>query len=72
VGVADHIRIADGVMIAAKSGVSGSIKTKMTVAGIPDQEIGAWRKSVVLFRNLGAWKEKLRKIENRIKELEEK
>jgi len=72
VGVADHIRIADGVMIAAKSGVTGSIKGKMIVAGIPDQEIGAWRKSMVLLRNLGAWKEKIREMENKIKALEEK
>jgi UDP-3-O-[3-hydroxymyristoyl] glucosamine N-acyltransferase len=72
VGVADHVKIADGVMIAAKSGVSGSIKTKMIVAGIPHQEIGAWRKNMVLSRNLGAWKEKLQKMEKKIKELEEK
>jgi UDP-3-O-[3-hydroxymyristoyl] glucosamine N-acyltransferase len=72
VGVADHIRIADGVMIAAKSGVTGSIKGKMIVAGIPDQEIGAWRKSMVLLRNLGVWKEKMREMENKIKALEEK
>jgi UDP-3-O-[3-hydroxymyristoyl] glucosamine N-acyltransferase len=72
VGLADHIKIADGVMIAAKSGVSGSVKTKMIIAGIPHQEISAWRKSMVLLRNLGAWKEKLQKIENKIKEREEK
>ena len=72
VGVADHIRIADGVMIAAKSGVTGSIKSKMIVAGIPDQEIGAWRKSMVLIRNLGAFREKLMKMEKKIKALEEK
>ena len=72
VGVADHIRIADGVMIAAKSGVTGSIKSKMIVAGIPDQEIGAWRKSMVLIRNLGAFRDRLLKIEKKINALEEK
>ena len=72
VGIADHIKIADGVMIAAKSGVSGSVKTKMIVAGYPHQEIGAWRKNTVLARNLADWKEKLRLIEKKIKELEEK
>jgi UDP-3-O-[3-hydroxymyristoyl] glucosamine N-acyltransferase len=72
VGLADHIKIADGVMIAAKSGVTGSVKTKMIIAGIPHQEISAWRKSMVLLRNLGAWKEKLQKIEKKIKALEEK
>ena len=72
VGVADHIRIADGVMIAAKSGVTGTIKSKMIVAGIPHQEIGAWRKNMVLARNLANWRERLQRIENKIKELEDK
>jgi len=73
VGIADHIQIADGVMIAAKSGVSGSVKTpRMIVAGYPHQEIGAWRKNMVLARNLAEMKEKLRLIEKKIKELEEK
>jgi len=72
VGVADHIQIADGVMIAAKSGVTGSVKSKMIIAGIPHQEIGDWRKNMVLARNLADWKEKLRLIEKKIKELEEK
>jgi UDP-3-O-[3-hydroxymyristoyl] glucosamine N-acyltransferase len=72
VGIADHVQIADGVMIAAKSGVTGSIKTKMIVAGIPHQEIGSWRKNMVLARNLAAWKDKLRWLENKIKKMEEK
>ncbi|HEX7501809.1 MAG TPA: UDP-3-O-(3-hydroxymyristoyl)glucosamine N-acyltransferase [Acidobacteriota bacterium] len=72
VGIADHIQIADGVMIAAKAGVSGSVKTKMIIAGYPHEEIGAWRKNMVLVRNLAAMKEKLRLIEKKIKELEEK
>ncbi|HSQ36093.1 MAG TPA: UDP-3-O-(3-hydroxymyristoyl)glucosamine N-acyltransferase [Candidatus Binatia bacterium] len=72
VGVADHIRIADGVMIAAKSGVTGTIKSKMIVAGIPDQEIGAWRRNMVLARNLANWKERLQRLESKIKALEDK
>jgi UDP-3-O-[3-hydroxymyristoyl] glucosamine N-acyltransferase len=72
VGIADHLQIADGVMIAAKAGVSGSVKTKMIVAGYPHEEIGSWRKNMVLVRNLAAMKEKLRFIEKKIKELEEK
>jgi UDP-3-O-[3-hydroxymyristoyl] glucosamine N-acyltransferase len=72
VGIADHVQIADGVMIAAKSGVTGSVKSKMIIAGIPHQEIGEWRKNMVLARNLAEWKEKLRLIEKKVKELEEK
>jgi UDP-3-O-[3-hydroxymyristoyl] glucosamine N-acyltransferase len=72
VGIADHVQIADGVMIAAKSGVTGSVKSKMIIAGIPHQEIGEWRKNMVLARNLAEWKEKLRAIEKKLKEMEEK
>ncbi len=72
VGVADHIEIADGVMVAAKSGITGSVKSRMIVAGIPHQEMGAWRKNMVLARNLAAMREKLRLLEKKIKELEEK
>jgi UDP-3-O-[3-hydroxymyristoyl] glucosamine N-acyltransferase len=72
VGIADHIHIADGVMIAAKSGVTGSIKSKTIVAGIPHQEIGDWRRNMVLARNLAAMRDKLRLLEKKIRELEEK
>ena len=72
VGVADHIEIADGVLVAAKSGVTGSVKSRMIVAGIPHQEMGEWRKNMVLARNLAAMHEKLRLLEKKIKELEEK
>jgi UDP-3-O-[3-hydroxymyristoyl] glucosamine N-acyltransferase len=72
VGVADHIEIADGVMVAAKSGVTGSIRSKTIVAGIPHQEIGEWRKNMVLARNLAAMREKLRLLEKKIKAMEEK
>ena len=72
VGVADHIEIADGVMVAAKSGVTGSVKAKMIVAGLPHQEMGEWRKNMVLARNLAGWRERLRVIEKKLKELEEK
>jgi UDP-3-O-[3-hydroxymyristoyl] glucosamine N-acyltransferase len=72
VGIADHLQIADGVMIAAKSGVSGSVKTRMVVAGYPHQEIGAWRKNMVLARNLAEMKETLRLLEKKVKKLEEK
>jgi UDP-3-O-[3-hydroxymyristoyl] glucosamine N-acyltransferase len=72
VGIADHVQIADGVMIAAKSGVSGSVKSKMIIAGIPHQEIGAWRKNMVLVRNLAEMKDKLRLLEKKLRKLEEK
>lgn len=72
VGVADHVEIADGVMVAALTGVTGSIRSKMVVAGIPHQEIGEWRRNMVLARGLAAMREKLRSLEKKVKAMEEK
>ncbi len=72
VGVADHVEIADGVMVAALTGISGSIKSKMVVAGIPHQEMGEWRRNMVLTRNLAAMRDRIRMLEKKIKEMEEK
>jgi UDP-3-O-[3-hydroxymyristoyl] glucosamine N-acyltransferase len=72
VGLADHIKIADGVMIAAKSGISGNIKEKGIVAGIPHLDIRKWRKNHVIFRNLENYIERIKALEKKIKEMEEK
>ncbi len=72
VGVADHVEIADGVMVAAKTGITGSVRSKSIIAGIPHQEIGEWRRNMVLVRNLAAMREQLRRFEKRIRQLEEK
>ena len=72
VGIGDHLNIADGVMIAGKTGVTGSIKEKSIVAGYPHQDIRQWRKNQVLFRNLEKYIERIKSLEKRVKELEEK
>lgn len=71
VGIVDHIEIADGVMVAAHTGVSNSIKTRMVVAGLPHMELGEWRRNIVLARNLGAMRDRIRMLEKKIKEMEE-
>ena len=71
VGVADHVDIADGVMVAALTGITGSIRSKMVVAGIPHQEMGEWRRNMVLARNLAAMRDRIRMLEKKIKEMEE-
>jgi len=72
VGIGDHLKIADGVMIAGKTGVTGNIKEKSIVAGYPHQDIKQWRKNQVLFRNLEKFIERIKSLEKRVKELEEK
>jgi UDP-3-O-[3-hydroxymyristoyl] glucosamine N-acyltransferase len=72
VGIADHVKIADGVMIAAKTGVTGNIDKRGIVAGIPHTGIREWRKSWVIFRNLEKYIDRIKVLEEKIREMEEK
>jgi UDP-3-O-[3-hydroxymyristoyl] glucosamine N-acyltransferase len=72
VGIGDHIKIADGVMVAGKTGITGNIKEKSIVSGYPHQEIRKWRKNQVIFRNLEKYVDRIKYLEKKIKELEEK
>ncbi|MDY0296372.1 MAG: UDP-3-O-(3-hydroxymyristoyl)glucosamine N-acyltransferase [Acidobacteriota bacterium] len=72
VGIADHLRIADGVMIAGKTGVSGHIKKRCVISGSPHMEARDWRRMHALLRNLDDYYARIRELEKRIAELEEK
>jgi len=66
VGLIGHISIADGVKIAAQSGIPKSIREEgAIVQGAPAFEFGLYQRSYVLFKNLP-------KIRNQIIELEKK
>jgi len=72
VGIADHVSIADGTMIAGKTGVSGHIKKRGIVAGNPHMEIRTWRRAYSLLRNLDDYVDRIRDLERKLKELEER
>jgi UDP-3-O-[3-hydroxymyristoyl] glucosamine N-acyltransferase len=72
VGIADHVKITDGVMVAAKTGITGHIKERGIVAGIPHQDIRKWRKNYAIFRNMENYVERIKSLEKKIKEMEEK
>ena len=69
VGVADHISIAAGTMIAAQAGISGTIKERGLYAGSPHQEMGSWRRTYVLLRNLEDYVARIKELEKRVEEL---
>ena len=53
VGIVGHLTIADGVKIAAQSGVGSSIKEKDSIVqGSPAYNIGEYKRSYVYFRKL--------------------
>ena len=72
VGIADHAAIDDGVMVAAKTGVHGHVKPKTIIAGIPHQDIMAWKRNQAIFKNLESYIDRIKLLERKIKELEDK
>jgi UDP-3-O-[3-hydroxymyristoyl] glucosamine N-acyltransferase len=68
VGIAGHLRIADGVKIAGQSGIGGSIdKEGEIVQGSPAFTIGEYKRSYVLFRSLPKLNEKLNELYKKYK-----
>ncbi len=71
VGLVDHIEVGDGVMIGSKSGVAQSIPAGEVVSGIPTMPHRLWLKTRGHIRRLPEFAEKVKKLERRIRELEE-
>lgn len=72
VGIVGHITIADGTRIAAQSGIGSSIKEEnTTVQGSPAFNIGEYRRSYVLFKNLPDVNERIKSLEKIIQELKQ-
>jgi UDP-3-O-[3-hydroxymyristoyl] glucosamine N-acyltransferase len=70
VGVVGHVELADQVMITAQSGVSKSITKPGKYRGSPAQDLGQWLKVEAHLRNIPAYAEKIKKLEEKIAFLE--
>lgn len=69
-GVVGHVKIADGVKIAGQSGVASTIdKEGLVVQGSPAFAIGDYQRSYVLFRGFQKLNDRIRALENEIKNL---
>jgi UDP-3-O-[3-hydroxymyristoyl] glucosamine N-acyltransferase len=69
-GIVGHLQIADGAKINAQSGVSKSIKAKGgAVTGSPAYEYTSALRSQAISRNLPELKQKLKELEEQIKQL---
>ena len=63
VGIAGHLRIADGVKIAGQSGIGSHIeKEGEIVQGSPAFNIGEYKRAYVLFRSLPKLNERINDI----------
>lgn len=72
VGIADHVAIADNAMIASQSGVTGHLKQAGVYAGSPHQDFKKWRRNFALFRNLEGYIDRIKHLEDKLKDSEEK
>ena len=72
VGLVGHIAIADGVKIAAQSGILSDIKqTGSTVMGTPAMDLKDYLRSSVIIRRLPDLKKKVDELERRVKSEEQ-
>jgi UDP-3-O-[3-hydroxymyristoyl] glucosamine N-acyltransferase len=70
VGLIGHLTIADGVKIAAQSGIPKDIKEEgAVVQGSPAFEFGYYQRCYVLFRNLPKLRDQVLELERRISSL---
>ncbi len=71
VGIFDHLRIGDGVQIAAKSVVTSNVPDGQVVRGIPATDNRSFLREQASVRKLPKWMNKLRALARRVQELEE-
>lgn len=70
VGLVGHISIADGVKIAAKSGIPKNIKEENAVVqGAPAFEFGQYQRSYVIFKNLPDLRKQVISLERKLADL---
>ncbi|WP_418303928.1 UDP-3-O-(3-hydroxymyristoyl)glucosamine N-acyltransferase [Pandoraea vervacti] len=73
VGIAGHVTLGDKVIVTAKSGVSKSLPNPGTYTSafpaIPNAE---WNKNAAIMRNLDKMRERVRQLEAKVKDLQDK
>lgn len=72
VGIAGHLKIGDDAVVTAKSATSHDIEPGKVISGIPAFDNRDWLRSTAAFRRLGELSQKLRLIQTRLANLENK
>ena len=72
VGVADHIKVGDFVMAGAKTGISKSFPAKTVLFGYPAKQVDKAREMIASLGLLPKLYKRVRALETKIKELENK
>lgn len=72
VGIAGHLKLGDDVIVTAKSATSHDVEDGKIISGIPGFDNRDWLRSTAAFRRLGEMAHRLRTLEKKLAELEEK
>ncbi len=67
VGIAGHLKIGNDVKAGAQSGISHNLKDGEIVVGTPAIPIRNFKKSTILFKNLGGLYDRIKELEKEIK-----
>ena len=70
VGISDHLKIGDRAMIGSQSGVAKSLLPGEVVSGTPSMSHRLWLKISGLIKRLPRFNERLRNLEKKIDEIE--
>jgi UDP-3-O-[3-hydroxymyristoyl] glucosamine N-acyltransferase len=70
VGIGGHITIANRTGIGAQSGVAKSTKEGQRYNGTPAFDLREWFQSYAVFKNLPELQQRVRELENKLKEVE--
>lgn len=65
-----HIKVADNITIAAKTGVSKSLTRREIYAGIPATALFKWREQLVMIKKLPGLNAEVKALRHRIQQLE--
>ena len=69
-GLIGHIKVGEGAMVGARSGVTKSVAGKTVVAGYPAMPHGLWKRMQALMQKLPQMFQRLRDVEERVEKLE--
>jgi len=69
VGIAGHIKIGDNVKAGAQTGITHGLKDGQIVVGSPALPIRNFKKSSVLFKNLGDLFDRVKELEKKLDQL---
>ena len=72
VGIAGHLKVGDDAVLTAKSATSHDVDPGKIISGIPGFDNKDWLRATAAYRKLGEIVQRLRGLENKVRDLEER